>query len=404
MWTPSRHVLLLLVVACVVGALGWWWWVQRQQRAAELEAQHYVSVVIPAMRRLRARGRETCEVEARGATVDVSLLQLLDDLASTVNDANVWHRLYIMATIYKRGQYPVYRPDDTTADNCCRTILLHAPRHAMDIRAHAAALMYADPIGAEDRAGQDLPTHVADRLIAQAMRASATHHRDTHQDTQRREPRILRPVDPPIVPDDHQNAHDHGVVASARRIIQELPQGSSVDDAAVESAIAGEDVSDDTKAAAIVAYDSLRRDIDSPAFGISEKDAFDRVWRATTNRDSIVHGLASMVEHGQPVCHTGKMSRIAAMLDDPSSKGPSKGVQPVWAHKEIMSAKAAAIRDEVLARHDEGARRAYEQGSGPSLEEDMAQEFESWARRYVKDHGLSDHVMTPIIESIQAGF
>jgi hypothetical protein len=165
----------------------------------------------------------------------------------------------------------------------------------------------------------------------------------------------------------------------------------------VETAIADGDMSDETKAAAIVAYDSLRREVDSPVFAMSEKDAFDRVWCRASSPDLVVHGLASMIEDGQPVCHTGKMTRLAGVLD-------STGVQPLWAHKEIMTSRAAAIRDDVLKGVDADGRRAYDEGRGQAVEEEMRRSFASWAEEYVAEHGLSTHVMTPVIDAIQAGF
>jgi hypothetical protein len=250
----------------------------------------------------------------------------------------------------------------------------------------------------------DLPAHMADALIGRCMALAQERRLERH-------PNNDGDGDgdgdvTTVIADDRQNSHDHGVVASARRALGQLPVCAGVAHEDVETAIAdAADVSDDAKAAALVAYDSLRGDVDSPAFGISEKDAFDRVWSTGASSNLVIHSLASMIEDGQPVCHTGKMTRLASVLDDPSStKASATKVQPVWAHKNIMTARAARIREEVLSRCDDDARQSYELGHGEAVEEEMRQAFTSFASEYIREHGLSEHVMTPVVDAIQAGF
>lgn len=393
-------LLCVLVAGVLVVVIVLLW---RRARVRE-QQQHYQHVVVPSIRRLKDAGRDACLVQQRASTTDVSLVRHLDDLCVASDESSLWHRLYLMARVYKRGQFPVYRPDDQTADACCRAILLHAPRDQGDTRVAAASLMYADPVAADDRRGDDLPTQYADLLIGRCM-ASSRQCGDPRpaERAAERHPLVPRAPPPPLIADDRQNAHDHGVVSSARRVLRAIPAGRHVPDTDVETAIADGDMSDETKAAAIVAYDSLRHEVDSPVFAMSEKEAFDRVWRRASSPDLVVHGLASMIEDGQPVCHTGKMTRLAGVLDSVGT-GDEVGVQPLWAHKEIMTSRAAAIRDDVLKGVDADGRRAYDEGRGQAVEEEMRRSFASWAEEYVAEHGLSTHVMTPIIDAIQAGF
>ena len=149
---------------------------------------------------------------------------------------------------------------------------------------------------------------------------------------------------------------------------------------------------------AIQFLESIRDTVDNPALGISEEEALARVWRAAKHKDLVIQQMASGIEHGQPVCHSGKVARLAASLDDGEEE--TARVLPMWAVKEELHAMASKTRDKVLQEASQDAVETYNSNDTSPLKEQMEKTFRAECDAYTKETSLSPIVLRPVIDDI----
>ena len=405
-----RSTVIGVVFLAVVGAaciLVWAFSETTQQR--QQHTQQVLALLRHKVNDTRARAAREDELRARHAR---------DRLWRIVHDTktpDVWERMVDLAKLYHRGIYPYYRPDIETGHSICRTVILHAPTG--QAKTDARVLLFSAPEPEETLdthpGARALPIEPAGVLTKRAM-ATKCHRTDPPAGPPRTVlPLLVGRLDPiavqrtrPLTRPDSQNAHDHGVVKHVAKILTSLPPVADADEPGVqrevEDHIANDcDISDDAKAAALQVMESLHETVDNPVLGLSEQQALARVWRRVVHKDLVVQQLASGLEYGQPVCHSGKMARLAAALDDGESENR---VLPMWAIRDQLGTTAAAVRDQVLAGASAAETDAYTAGDS-FLKQQMETAFKAKCEDFVKESGVSSTVLRPIVDDlVEYGF
>jgi type II secretory pathway pseudopilin PulG len=323
------------------------------------------------------------------------------ELWAVVNDQSqsVWRRMVDLAKLYHRGIFPYFKPDVDTGNALCRTVILYSPDAGAKTEARLLLFSLAERETTHDihPKSRNFPIEPAGVLTRLAMA----------QKTARVVPKAAEPPKKQVIRRDSQNAHDHGVARHVSKILTSLPPATNAEGIRreVEEYIAdgcGDHVSDDDRAAAIQFLESVRDAVDNPQLGISEQEALARVWRKAKHKDLVVQQLASGVEHGHPVCHSGKMARFAAALDDGESE---TRILPLWAIKEQLNAVAANVRRTVLESASDADIDAYNATDTSNLKERMTTQFKAKCNEFARDAGIAPLVMRAVVDEIvQFGF
>jgi hypothetical protein len=255
----------------------------------------------------------------------------------------------------------------------------------------------------EDTTSPVIPTDLADQCLRR-------YYQDRHTNRATRFHRAAAaPIPSPPAPrppkaavhDDPQSSHQHTVVATSRTALHALDDVNDGDIISrIESYIQRDTdplMTDETRAKALHALDSINT-IESTQFpGLTERQALARVWNRVdaSERDQVIHQLADSIEHGMPVCHTGKMTRLASVVDT---------VLPTWQVKELLYSEAARIRDDTLKDASATATREYMESDDSRLKDAMLASFNTYATDFMARHEMSPSVMSPMVEEVAAGF
>jgi len=338
---------------------------------------------------------ETARDEAT-RTRRAALAKHMNEL-STSGDPH--QNLLELATVYKFGEFGIAQPNDDAAVACARCVLFTSADPV--VKSKARAFMFVEAVGEIDidHSAPPLPFDFARAAIRRAQSITQPGRVLGQARAAAREPHAQRVV----VESDPQNSHDSGVVASTRdtlRGLEEVDQGG-IDSIRehVTKFITTCDIDDEEKVKAIVALESIRDEIDSPYIGISEVDALARVWQAVPDKTVVVQQLASAIEHGVPVCHSGKMARLAGCMD---VVDPGQHV-PVWAVRQEVFSLASKVRDDVLGRLSSEDAQLYQTGHHPAVVQSMTDEL----RRRVSNievGTLDQSVVRSILDDATAAF
>lgn len=303
-------------------------------------------------------------------------------------------KLVDLAIVLSRGVYPVLRPSPDIAAACCRTILLYSHNH--DERRRARFVLYDMHVPDIDvspmaKGLDEMRLHTIERLMDTV--SSMPRPVDIVNVPARKEP--IRATREPIE-NDTQNSHDSGVVQSVRGILEDLPTSVvSRDD--VDEYIASCHLDDDTKAKAIYALDTLSRD--DMGTGMTEYDALSKVWKATPHKDTVILQLSSMIENGVPVCHSGKLGRLASVMDTGESK---YRVVPVWVLRQYASEIAPRVRRDVLETVSHTDRIEYETTGHDTTKTKMIESFSNAMEPHMKH--APEHIKRLILDEYSLGF
>ncbi|MGA1563954.1 MAG: hypothetical protein ACO35C_04965 [Pontimonas sp.] len=364
-----------------------------------------MSIAYSRQRRRVSKRRCLDEIRATIKTIESQMdmdrqsSRVLADLEARLKKLDPPEAVFHLAQTLKRGVYPFYRPDPDAADKACRALVLSGCRD--DLRTEAMTLLYEDGPASLDCAGVPFP----DSLFLETMaryRRHAPRHETPVCVRQHTPPRRRRP-EPTIVPvpADPQNSHQHSVVATSRNALSGL---AACDDATIVSQV--EDfiasgcsplLMEETRSKALHALDSIDN-THVHQFDMSERQALARVWNEPgVDRDTVVQQLASAIEHGLPVCHTGKMTRLASCLDT----GDDTRVLGTAETKQILYTMASRIRDSILERAAPSERDDYEHNDDSTLKQRMVDEFDRESGDFVQSNGLSPAVMHPVLDEIR---
>lgn len=382
-------------------------WMTLYQRPPPSVPRHIVVQKLHPLRQRSYTMQERARYMKRHLAADA--LREMQVMASD-DSIPVWRRMVTIAKIYFRGIYPYYSPNRDVAQALCRTVILHCPHTTY--KTEARVLMFSDCMVESTidvaRDSAPLPLEPAARLTRLAMESRQQGSNRTTDRTPVRPPvRVVgeedRAVDGEDIIGDSQNSHDHGVVSHVAKVLQTLPHaetGTIRDD--IEAYIAtscGDHITDDEKAQALQCLESIRDDVDHPKVGVSEEQALARVWNAAQYKDLVVQQLASGIERGLPVCHTGKLSRIAASLDDGQREDTK--ILPMWAVKDDLYRLASKVRDTVLDEASPDQTQAYnESTTGSALQTKMVDAFRRECDEYRVSTGLSPIVLRAYVDDI----
>ena len=358
-----------------------------------------------------------------------------------------WSKCLSLADMYARGHYPHWAPNEQCAESlyrCCAScpdgeVAGLAQQKFVELRTHGA------PIDSSDWA--DGSPRMPPRYMDAALQSA--HKQPWHASTQTRErPRWPTSVEAravsavfgpggeaaadPLMPApwevgegapragtvvitadrednahrlDSQNVHDHTVARTVKHNLAKLNKSMQPGELlAADQALC--EVTDfvlsdgkwdaETKGNVLDVLDSLN-DKHNESAGMSQRGALATVWSALTRvsdpqkrqnvRETLVDQLGSAKEHGNVVCSTGRIARIAGALDgvDMPELGPHEDARPMWVVRDEIANLAARVRD----KHDT---------DGASGQSDARKELEdSVNTEYVERLGFSPEVMNPIV-------
>jgi hypothetical protein len=326
--------------------------------------------------------RRTTRLQTLRQTMPLVPRPVHEDLARTVESKSPDEAMLYAAQLYKRGVYGRFAPQPDIAHALCRSIVLHG--RSRDLRMDAMQLLYEPEVN--EAQGSPFPTDIADHAMDRFLKSAPAQPKD-------------HPPSPPVViRSDPQNAHQHTVVASTRKRLESM---DALDDsdiiAIVEAHIESntdDHITDETKAKALHALDSINT-IESTQFGgVTEQQVLARVWNRAKpeERDIIIQQLASAIEHGSPVCHTGKVTRLVGAVDH--------HVLPTWQVREQLQSEAARIRNAVLDKATPSEIQDYNTNDDAPLRQRMIDEFSSVSAAYMKKEGFDTNVLQPTIDAI----
>ena len=379
-------VLVIILLIC-----GYRWYRRRHPPEAPMRnISQYKAMVTPCVSRQQATrpsARDAWTENARGLAYSGALDRGALELAR----------------MYATGHYALgIEPDHDAAMSIYRAILLYGSDS--DTKREARWRLFEEPASFADRprSGVGLPRQFADEMVRRIIANKRYEERQSARLSERQSGRPSarqseRPTEQPLVVNDAHNVHDSGIVGSARRRLKSLDPAPSTMRHEFEHHLVSEacDIKDDeTKAMAIYALDTLSSDVHDPLLGMSEAEAADRVWARCSSdpvaKDRVVHALASSIEHGMPVCTTGKVSRLAAALDQPED------MKPVWAIKQQLYALASSVRSSCLDKSSPGERHEYMHNDHSPLKTRMVEQFTTKAKEACPD--LPSSVLTPILD------
>lgn len=218
---------------------------------------------------------------------------------------------------------------------------------------------------------------------------------------------------------DAQNVHDHGVSSATAHNLRSLQQRQTRQDQDQVPSTKKEDA-EETRVLREVARgvenhpelpDAVKEDARRvlqqlhgrelgahSTYGTTERGALATVWKRIRDeerpdvRDNLTETLgkqlASAIEHGSPVCSSGKIARIVGTLDGTANEAAAA---PMWAVREEIASLAAKVSEE-------GER----DGASDDQQRDA---FVRRARQeYIDKLGMSPAVVGGIIDEFSLGF
>ena len=173
-----------------------------------------------------------------------------------------------------------------------------------------------------------------------------------------------------VIVDDKHNAHDSGVTRTVAASIKAIVARGADVDVDVHTAlrrvrdhVSASDASEDRKKNAVAALDVIERN-DHPVSAadnqMTESELIATVWsrihapdnaqNADALRSNLVTELSEMIQHGKPVCTSGRITRIVGALDGVDD---AVRIKPKWALQKEMVDKAGALYAKKVAALDE---------------------------------------------------
>jgi hypothetical protein len=274
-----------------------------------------------------------------------------------------------LGDIYRKGDYPAFAPDLDMA------LALYHVAGTLPATAGLARTKFLEAhhetLSEKDVAGAPLPRSYG---LSKVQKTQTTPPPETILET----PVVVEVVS------DAQNVHDHSLTRHVKKALADAPTGRASFEDVTRFILEDSDATPEEKADAYAVLESLGNETHS-TLGVSERESLDRMWTTIENlpahkaeaKELLVRQLASGVEHGDVVCSTGKITRIAGALDGLPDREPV--TKPMWALREELGTLAARVRD---ADGDAATfrRRAMETyvrdlGMSEPLVEDMVSEF-----------------------------
>lgn len=216
---------------------------------------------------------------------------------------------------------------------------------------------------------------------------------------------------PVYMRNDLHNVHDSGVVGSIRNSIQMLQDKTDIKYDVAQTVFEIRKFlnrlsESDKKHDALLALDAIERScLPLSSTNIKEVDALSLVWNRINsdyhNDDNkkqlhlnLIAELAECIEHGEPVCSTGRFTR---MLDTLNVIDPLVNIKPSYIITNEMMEKCCQIRDNLLKEMPQS-----EIGQLDSLSENPTQiDFKKRLQESIRKELKKDYVDTNILSHQQ---
>lgn len=356
--------------------------------------------------------------------------------------------LLAVGDVYSHGSYPDYLPEDALAAECYKTVSACA---YPSVAAVAAAKLAAGPLCSDDRAGAHLPSSTGQELCVLAFAelqrqkaadaAAQLHQRKLHQqqniaacnnarlqialERSRRDAAVAADAaavdtllqEVAVFEPDAQNVHDSavvsGVASNAQALLRQCASGFvDVRKEVSECLSFCAELTAAQKGDADAVLNALGSAKHSK-IGCSDLQALQGVWAKIQSTqqpeqranliETLGKQLASGVEHGIPVCLTGRIARIVSALD--GTEHSTQRIRPLEAVRAELATLAGRVRDDVLKRCSTADTAAYERGEleGPARE--MKDSFTQQATAtYVQELKMATAVIEPLLELYSSVF
>jgi hypothetical protein len=204
---------------------------------------------------------------------------------------------------------------------------------------------------------------------------------------------------------DSHNVHNSQVLSTIKHSLNKLKEGTKIEKPTektireIRSYIKSFPQSD-KRDDALKSLDSIETSTSPLTFcKMKEVDALNLVWnrihdqKHNKNRNNIketlFNQLSEMIEHGKPVCSTGKFTRL---IDTLNVVDEDVQIKPTYAINQEMMNKSANIRSKLLEEYGEGERKKLELGTSG-----FQDEYEEKLKKKIRDDLKRDYVDTGIL-------
>lgn len=218
----------------------------------------------------------------------------------------------------------------------------------------------------------------------------------------------------PII-SDPQNARDHVVVNSAKQSLERLRANTHMQyDIPTTFKMINEYITTKSDASE-VKRENAANVLQEMAKGIAnlgyeqskEIEALHLVWNRIHSQtyaqdrdkrkqliDNLIGELAECIEYGELVCPTGRLNRI---IDSLNYQDPIVQIQPQWAVRQMMVAKAGAIEKGLLAKCRSDVRDAVNSTNPNARERQLQGEFSQKLRQAIEREMIRAYVDTGLM-------
>ena len=204
---------------------------------------------------------------------------------------------------------------------------------------------------------------------------------------------------------DTHNVHNSQVLSTIKHSLNKLKEGTKIERPTEKTvkeirsyinSLPKSDKRDD----ALKSLDSIEKSTSPLTFcKMKEVDALNLVWnrihdqKHSENRNNIketlFNQLSEMIEHGKPVCSTGKFTRL---IDTLNVVDEDVQIKPTYAINQEMMSKSANIRSKLLEGYGESERKKLELGTSG-----FQDEYEEKLKKKIRDDLKKDYVDTGIL-------
>ena len=369
----------------------------------------------------RAREREA--VEHKPPEIE-RLAALIDGYRA---DTMLWDAIIAVGDVYRKGAFPRFLPNPGVALECFKVAARCSDGKIAGMGQERYIEVHTDAIPAVDQAGGELPTEYGERICELALAAIgalpySAFATPRHTKIPSRRTYRHSPLPPPRGPSPRSisttritcTTTDHEAqtctTTDPKRIILKCysqndpfrsrlhalgPRCQGLCMVVGDKWYCDDGDALDTQEAALHLIDNLNDTVHG-TFGRTERDVLYAAWETIQRQDGVLRDnlvetlamqLASGIDHGVPVCSTGKITRIMSTFDGVEDIAGVEKVKPMWALRDELAGLAAKSRN----AHDDA--------------EDAKREFAEQARlEYVVLLGMSRGIIDQIVDEYSLGF
>lgn len=217
------------------------------------------------------------------------------------------------------------------------------------------------------------------------------------------------------IPNNFHNTHDHVVVQTVKKSVNNLQQHTNILQDISTSLIEirniiqnfdSSKVSNKQKQMAIRTLDSIEKnDIDISSIGLKESEILNLVWNRIKMpelekskddlTENLIKELSESVEHDKVMCATGRTNRI---VDTLNIIDPLVQIKPKWAINREMMEKAAKIRQDLEENLNDSEKLAMSTNNPTNDQQQFINDFDSNFKQTLRTTFKRDYVDSGVIQ------